>query len=558
MTRQRRPRQEVSQSALLPRASSQPPNANPTRSSSDVIRPSSANALARKECPRCGERYPADFRVCPRDAIELQETNEREVDPLLGMVLADNYAIRRMIGEGAMGRVYEARHTRLSSRRFAIKVLHAELTRQSEVVERFLREAESTSVLQHPNIVGVLDVNQLPDGRPYLVAELLEGEQLGDYLDRKGKLSVDDAVKICRGICHALAAAHAKNIIHRDVKPDNVFLVGRGAQRVVKVLDFGISRVNDAATANLTKTGMVMGTPAYMPPEQARGARVDFRADIYAVGALLYEAVTGQRAFDDDDPVTTLASVLTRDPPRPTVLNSALPPGLELVIQRAMAKKPEERYRTMRELDRALAEFDRSAQGDDDIAALPESAPPPPPRRRRSSQLRQLWTGETPAPESARSSLLALSSAAGLCAFVGLIDVSTSLVRMSRGGAPLTAAEIVLAALGAAGMLVAPTIAWALYLRLRVWPNTPRVLDVLARSKRVLSASLIVYAVGSLFVRLIAAALRSDPRVSIWPGWTIGISAAAACAGLSAAWFAWRTPRAADTLPPSAIMSAER
>ena len=247
----------------------------------------------------------------------------------------------------------------LLSKRFAIKVLHGDLTRQPEVVGRFLREAEATSALRHPNIVGVLDVNQVPDGRPYIVAELLEGHQLGDYL-RKSTASfpVEESVAICRPICQALGAAHDKHIVHRDIKPENLFLVGEGAARTVKVLDFGISRVGGAA-AKLTQTGMVMGTPAYMPPEQARATRVDHRADVYAVGAILYEAVTGRPAFDEEDPVSTLAAVLTRDPPRPCSIDPTLPPALELIIQKAMAKKPEERYRTMREFDLALAEFDK-------------------------------------------------------------------------------------------------------------------------------------------------------------------------------------------------------
>ena len=416
--------------AKAPRVPEPPPGANLRRSSPDAVGRVSATppALARKQCPTCGERYPSDFRVCPRDASELHDASDADSDPLLGTILGDTYNVLRVIGEGAMGRVYEARHTRLLSKRFAIKVLHGDLTRQPEVVGRFLREAEATSALRHPNIVGVLDVNQVADGRPYIVAELLEGHELGDYLEKHGKLSVEEAVAICRPICQALGAAHDKHIVHRDIKPENLFLVGEGAARTVKVLDFGISRVGGAA-AKLTKTGMVMGTPAYMPPEQARATRVDHRADIYAVGAILYEAVTGRPAFDEDDPISTLAAVLTRDPPRPCSIDPALPPALELMIQKAMAKKPEERYRTMREFDLALAEFDVAASSACGRAATSHAR-----RKERQvmqrerpssastslpTQLRRFWSSELPAPEQARAMLVALSVVAGCYMLAG-------------------------------------------------------------------------------------------------------------------------------------------
>jgi serine/threonine-protein kinase len=504
------------------------------------LRPSSdgmpAVTLHRKQCPTCRERYPADFRVCPRDATELEEASDAESDPLLGAVLGDAYQVLRVIGEGAMGRVYEARHTRLFSKHFAIKVLHGDLTRQPEVVGRFLREAEATSALHHPNIVGVLDVNRVPDGRPYIVAELLEGDQLGDYLERHGKLAWRDAIAICRPICRALMAAHDKDIVHRDIKPENVFLVGEASEpaaRTVKVLDFGISRVGDAA-ASITKTGMVMGTPSYMPPEQARGARVDHRADIYAVGAILYEAVTGKRPFDDNDPIATLAAVLTQDPPRPCSFDPSLPPALELVIQKAMAKEPSERYQSMGELERALAAFDAEAPQPSaaDDGALPQVGV-------QTAQL-GFW-GSHGAPEQARANLSALSIAAAVCALLGTIDVSTSLVRWSRGGAPLTAAEIVLATLGSVGLLATPCLAWARYLRTRVWPSTPRVLDVEARTKRVLAASLVTYGAGSLLVHVLAGAFRSSASGLAWAGWSVLVFLAAAAIGGTAAWSAFRS-----------------
>src|SRR5688572_6680844 len=237
-----------------------------------------------RRCPTCDRRFPAAFKVCPHDATPLEDAPDDE-DPMIGAVLGGSYEVIRMVGEGGMGRVYEARHQRLPSKRFAVKMLHPDLARQPEVMTRFQREAEASSVLTHPNVVEVFDVSSSSDGRPYIVAELLQGEEMGNHLERVHKMPVTAAAHVVRQICAALGAAHAAGIVHRDVKPENVFLSGDGTQ--VKVLDFGISKVGDNKDG-LTKTGTVMGTPDYMAPEQARGDKVDARADIYAAGAILY------------------------------------------------------------------------------------------------------------------------------------------------------------------------------------------------------------------------------------------------------------------------------
>ncbi|HEY5958440.1 MAG TPA: serine/threonine-protein kinase, partial [Polyangiaceae bacterium] len=228
--------------------------------------PPSAVLTRPKLCPQCNARYPKEFRVCPQDATPLEESAEE--DPLIGAVLADTYHIVRLIGEGGMGRVYEALHTRLVNRKLAVKLLHDDMARQAEILTRFEREAEAASTIIHPNVVEVLDVDRLDDGRPYIVCEYLQGEELGALLDRVGTLPVETAVRIVRQICRALMAAHDRNIVHRDMKPENVFLVGDPRAPRVKVIDFGISKQNDGSS-KLTRTGMVMGTPAYMAPEQA-------------------------------------------------------------------------------------------------------------------------------------------------------------------------------------------------------------------------------------------------------------------------------------------------
>jgi serine/threonine-protein kinase len=335
-------------------------------------------------------------------------------------------------------------------------------------------------------------------------------------------------------VCQALIAAHDKAIVHRDIKPENVFLVGEGEDRLVKVLDFGISRIGDAS-AELTKTGVVIGTPAYMPPEQARGTRVDHRADIYAVGSILYESVTGTRPFAGGDQVATLAAVLTVDPVRPCILNAQLPPALELVIQKAMAKNPEERFRSMRELDAALSEFDDAVRFAPRQSMIPERV-----------SLSTLPHIELPAPlsrllgrssfqlDNTRAELLSYSIALGLVTLLGLIDASTGLVRLSRSGTPITGPEIVLSSLGSLGLLVTPAILWGRYVVQHVWPSTPRVLDTISRVRRVLFDALVTYASGTLLVRVLAGALRSDASAATWSGWGVLVFIAATVAGVRA------------------------
>ena len=521
---------------------------------------------ARKHCPVCGERYPADFRVCPRDATALA-TVLGDSDPLVGVVLADTYDLLGVIGEGATGRVYEAVHTRLRAKHYAIKVMYSDLTRQPAVVERFVREAQATSVLTHPNIVSALDIGQTEDGRPFIVSELLHGVQLGEYLARQGQLPVPEAVRIVRQACQALIVAHDKGIVHRDIKPGNLFLVGPPGAATVKVLDFGISLIGDAS---LTKTGMIMGTPAYMPPEQASGTRVDHRADIYALATVMYEALTGCKAFTGADPITTLAGVLTREPLRPRTLNDAIPPELEAVIQKAMSKAPSQRYRSMRELDAALTVFDiRSAElqnvttltdhkvtdseamhVDLDLGAeLSELDLEEPEDRSQELQpeavespSKRLFVGPLArmigaAPlDHARAKLVWLAWGMGVTALLGLIDATTSAIRLSRGGAALTGTEIVMSTLGSLALLVMPTWLFGHYVSSRIWASTPRVVETIRRMRRVLFAGLVTYAAGTLLIRVFSGVLASELSSLSSAGWGLLLVVVAAFAGLRTGW----------------------
>ncbi len=313
--------------------------------------------LALRRCRTCGEEYPSDYAVCPRDTTPLGLDRDAE-DPLLGVVLAGTYRIARNLGRGGMGRLYEAQHARLD-RRFAVKVLHEAQARSRDAVRRFEREARALSRIQSEHVLDVVDVIRTPDGRSAIVTGRLDGEDLKARLDRVGKLPVGEAISLARQVCRGLAAAHAEGVIHRDLKPSNLFLESTADGRtVLKILDFGVAKLR--GEEDMTRTGAVVGTPAYMAPEQARGsAKVDERADVYAVGAVLYRMLTGRAPYSGDEPAQLLSSLLHEAPPRPRAIDRDIPPGLEALIQSAMARDPEQRVGSALDLERELAAFDQ-------------------------------------------------------------------------------------------------------------------------------------------------------------------------------------------------------
>jgi serine/threonine-protein kinase len=316
----------------------QPTGHEKTMLAANEVRADVRTPVPARVCPTCGGEYPLDFAVCPKDATPLGAAQTGD-DPLVGIVLGGTYRILRAIAEGGMGRLYEAVHTRLE-RKLAIKVLHEAYARNAEGIARFEREAKTTARIQSDYLVQVVDVLRSPDGRPCIVSELLEGEDLQAIVDQKGKLSVAEAIPIARQICRALADAHAHNVVHRDLKPSNVYLArGPGGERRVKILDFGVAK-NLGGEKELTQTGAILGTPQYMAPEQARGsAHVDLRADIYAAGAVLYRMLTGQSPYGDDP--NPLAKLLHEEPRRPRAIEKGIPEGVEAVIQDATVREPE-------------------------------------------------------------------------------------------------------------------------------------------------------------------------------------------------------------------------
>ncbi|HUS68169.1 MAG TPA: serine/threonine-protein kinase, partial [Kofleriaceae bacterium] len=268
----------------------------------------------------------------------------------IGQVISERYRIEELIGEGGMGRVYMAEHVEIG-KRVAIKILHPVYGRMPDLVERFRREARAASKIGHPHIVDVTDSGTTDDGSVYFVMEYLEGVELASVIDREGALDIARALRIATQICRALAAAHAVGIIHRDLKPENVFLTVReGAADFVKVLDFGIAKSSEAEEARgkrLTHPGMAMGTPEYMAPEQAAGRTADERCDVYAVGAILYEMLTGSPPYEGDNFMEILTKKATIDPPPPATLRGELPPQVESLVVSAMARSPDDRPPSM-------------------------------------------------------------------------------------------------------------------------------------------------------------------------------------------------------------------
>ncbi|MCB9633257.1 MAG: protein kinase [Sandaracinus sp.] len=320
-------------------------------------------------CPHCAGSHPKTWSHCPTTGKPLTTG-----PALVGRVVGDRYRILGLIGEGGMGAVYEAEHLSVG-RRVALKRLHPELATDAHAISRFQREARAAGATGHEHVVDVLDLGFAEDGAPYLVMELLTGESLATRLKRVRQVAPRRAAAIAGQVLSALEAVHALDVIHRDLKPDNIFLTKRhGRSDYVKVLDFGVSKMSaEGKDPKLTRTGVMVGTPHYMSPEQARGVRqLDHRVDLYAVGVILYECLSGQLPFSADNYHALLQSILAREPMPLDRLVLDLEPGLVAVVQRALAKKPDDRFPTARAMWEALVPFGAEAP-----AAL-ESIPAPP------------------------------------------------------------------------------------------------------------------------------------------------------------------------------------
>jgi len=285
---------------------------------------------------------------------------------MLGEVFNERYRLKEKIGSGGMAEVYLADDLQLG-REVAVKVLHAQFAADPAFIQRFRQEAQSAANLNHPNIVNIYDWGNTYDWRDqvdlyYIVMEYVEGRDLKEILREEGRLIPERAAEIAAEVCAALQFAHRGNLVHRDIKPHNIFITNIGQ---VKVMDFGIAREGNGG--GITQTGMVMGTPQYISPEQAQGLAVDGRSDIYSLGIVLYEMLTGQVPFDDPNPVTITYKQVREDPMPPSVIDPEIPTTLEAIVMKAMSKNPANRFQNAQEMKADLLRF---------LEGMPVSATP--------------------------------------------------------------------------------------------------------------------------------------------------------------------------------------
>jgi serine/threonine-protein kinase len=354
----------------------------------------------------------------------------------------DEYRIIRRVGVGGMGSVYEAEHVALG-RRVALKTLNPEVAHNADIRARFVREGQAVARIRHPNIVGVSHVGEV-EKMTYLVMDFLDGEDLASRIAREGPLPSADAVEIVLAVVSAIDAAHDAGVIHRDLKPANVFLERTRRGMVPKVLDFGISKVADR-TGEVTRSLALLGSPHYMSPEQARSSKnVDWRTDLYAIGVILYECLTGRRPFVGETIFELVYAISSEDPVAPSERNPALPTGIDDVVLRAMARRPEDRFASLRAFALALVPFappESQRRWLSEFNDARETAAPPTPSQESIPFVDTLMSASREVPQPPRA-----TATTGLGArFVGAVAVGAGLVIAgivwSRGATPPARAQ---------------------------------------------------------------------------------------------------------------------
>ncbi|WP_415835821.1 serine/threonine-protein kinase, partial [Corallococcus soli] len=350
-------------------------------------------------CETCGLTVPSDTAVCPRDGtvvlssfqptppepkviVEHQGTEATAItDPLIGLKLGE-YELRSRIGVGGMGLVYDGIQP-LIGKRVAVKVLRPELAHSSEQVARLLAEARAVNAIRHRGIIDIFGFGQLPDGRQYIVMEYLDGQPLDAILAEKGRLPVTEALALLEEVLAALGAAHGAGVVHRDLKPSNIFLVRQpDGSRYVKLLDFGLAKRGEGPTGRTaqTRTDMVVGTPEYMAPEQARGQSVGPMTDLYAMGVVTFEMITGRLPFIGSSPVDLLMKHVEARPPRPSEFVSDLPPAVDAFILQMLTKDPETRPNSADVLRQHLTRLRRTLRATRTNPTAPAPTEESPPR----------------------------------------------------------------------------------------------------------------------------------------------------------------------------------
>jgi serine/threonine protein kinase len=374
-----------------------------------------------RTCETCGLAVPAETEVCPRDGTVLRGTSKppggaarstmpaqliisdlsSSPDSLTGLRIGE-YELRQRIGVGGMGLVYDGIQP-VIGKRVAVKVLRPELAAAPEQVARLLAEARAVNAIRHRGIIDIFGFGQVPDGRQYIVMEYLEGQALDAYMVEKHRLPVPEVLDILDEVLSALGAAHGAGVVHRDLKPSNIFLVRQpDGSRYVKLLDFGLAKQGlPAGRTAQTRTDMVVGTPEYMAPEQARGQPVGPMTDLYALGVVAFEMVTGRLPFIGSSPVDLLMKHVDARPPRPSEFIPELPPALDAFILQMLTKDPEARPGTAESLRRQLHRLrDTLVPAAPSPTALPPPEPPPgaSPEEPKETRPTTLLPGTSPVP----------------------------------------------------------------------------------------------------------------------------------------------------------------
>lgn len=306
-----------------------------------------------KSCPTCNQEFHDNTEYCPNDGMKLRVQRKESIDPLLGVTLDRRWIIEKKIGEGGMGTVYLG-HQKSVDRKVAIKTLKAQLSETDEFADRFFREAKMATKINHPHCVTVLDFGQSDTGILYLAMEYLKGSPLTQKIENK-TLSFDNVFQIAIQISSALSAAHHQKIVHRDLKPDNIYVLDMPNDEIfIKVLDFGIAKALDSNT-QITKAGMIFGTPEYMSPEQCRSIDIDGRSDLYGLGCILYEMLGGRPPFAAKTPMAVLLSHVNDEvAPIDSIASAHIPTNLSNIVMKLLEKDPDDRFPDARTLQKVF------------------------------------------------------------------------------------------------------------------------------------------------------------------------------------------------------------
>ena len=340
-----------------------------------------------KICPTCGTEYPANERFCPRDGTALR--SQGGSTDLVGSIVAERYHVMKKLGEGGMGQVYLAEHVKMG-RKSALKVMNPGMVNDADAISRFNREAANASRINHPNVAGIYDFGETADGLIYLAMEFIEGQSLTALVEANGALAPLRAAEIARQTGEGLQVAHDMGIVHRDLKPDNIMIAkNRDGSDCVKVVDFGIAKAAGAENQKVTKTGLVVGTPEYMSPEQLAGDKLDGRSDIYSLGLVTFNMLTGKLPFQAESAQESMIMRLTDEPKTLQEMkpDTSWPPEVQTVMRKALERRAGDRYQKAadfgRDLYMAMERMPKQAagatmvMGATDGATAVMTAPPP-------------------------------------------------------------------------------------------------------------------------------------------------------------------------------------